>query len=75
MPADRYPRSSNQLQLAKLLETMAEAGYTLILDEFQYFNRKGYEEFCSYLQAGRRDACATTVVLQPASTAKAARAK
>jgi len=54
---------------------MAEAGYTLILDEFQYFNRKGYEEFCSYLQAGRRDACATTVVLQPASTAKAARAK
>ncbi len=31
---------------------MAEGGYILILDEFQYFNRKGYKEFCSYLQAG-----------------------
>ena len=30
---------------------MAEGGYVLVLDEFQYFNRKGYEEFCSYLQA------------------------
>ena len=30
---------------------MAEGGYILILDEFQYFNRKGYEEFCSHLQA------------------------
>ena len=28
------------------------AGYILILDEFQYFNRKGYAEFCSFLQAG-----------------------
>jgi len=51
VPADRFPRSTNLLQLAKMLETMAEAGYILILDEFQYFNRKGYEEFCSYLQA------------------------
>ncbi|MCX7421960.1 MAG: ATP-binding protein [Planctomycetia bacterium] len=48
---DRHPRPHDLLQLAKLLETMAEAGYILILDEFQYFNRKGYEEFCSYLQA------------------------
>jgi uncharacterized protein len=31
---------------------MAEGGFLLVLDEFQYFNRKGYEEFCSYLQAG-----------------------
>ncbi len=37
--------------LARLLEAMAEGGYILVLDEFQYFNRKGYEEFCSYLQA------------------------
>jgi AAA+ ATPase superfamily predicted ATPase len=51
VPTDRYPRSHNLLQLAKLLEMMAEGGYILILDEFQYFNRKGYEEFCSYLQA------------------------
>ncbi|MCY2968305.1 MAG: AAA family ATPase [Planctomycetota bacterium] len=52
VPSDRYPRPNDLLQLAKLLETMAEKGYILILDEFQYFNRKGYEEFCSYLQAG-----------------------
>jgi AAA+ ATPase superfamily predicted ATPase len=52
VPSDRYPRPNNLLQLAKLLETMADGGYILILDEFQYFNRKGYEEFCSYLQAG-----------------------
>jgi hypothetical protein len=30
---------------------MADAGYVLVMDEFQYFNRKGYEEFCSNLQA------------------------
>lgn len=52
VPRDRYPRPQNLLQLAKLLETMVDGGYILILDEFQYFNRKGYEEFCSYLQAG-----------------------
>ena len=51
IPADRFPRPSNLLQLAKLLESMAEAGYVLVLDEFQYFNRKGYEGFCSFLQA------------------------
>ena len=51
VPADRHPRPTNLLQLAKLLESMAEEGYILILDEFQYFHRKGYEEFCSYLQA------------------------
>ena len=47
----RHPRPNNLLQLAKLLEAMAEEGYIIILDEFQYFNRKGYEDFCSYLQA------------------------
>ncbi len=52
VPADRHPRPHDLLQLAKLLEAMAADGYLLILDEFQYFNRKGYEEFCSYLQAG-----------------------
>ena len=30
---------------------MAEGGYIIVLDEFQYFHRKGYEEFCSLLQA------------------------
>jgi AAA+ ATPase superfamily predicted ATPase len=51
VPADQYPRPHDLLQMAKLLESMAEGGFILILDEFQYFNRKGYEEFCSYLQA------------------------
>lgn len=37
--ADRHPRPTDRLQLAKLLEAMAEGGYILILDEFQYFNR------------------------------------
>ncbi|MEX0612490.1 MAG: ATP-binding protein [Pirellulales bacterium] len=51
VPNDRYPRPWDLSQLAKLLETMAEGGYIIVLDEFQYFNRKGYEEFCSLLQA------------------------
>ena len=51
VPADQHPRPHDLLQLAKLLESMAEGGYILILDEFQYFNRKGYEQFCSHLQA------------------------
>ena len=51
VPADRHPRPNDLLQLARFLEAMAEDGHILILDEFQYFNRKGYEEFCSHLQA------------------------
>jgi len=51
IPAEQYPRPFDLHQLARLLETMAEAGFIIILDEFQYFNRKGYEPFCSYLQA------------------------
>ena len=51
VPAENYPRPHDMLQLAKLLESMVEGGYILVLDEFQYFNRKGYESFCSYLQA------------------------
>lgn len=51
VPTDQHPRPHDLLQLAKMFEGMAEEGYILILDEFQYFNRKGYEEFCSYLQA------------------------
>ncbi|MBY0588851.1 AAA family ATPase [bacterium] len=63
VPADRHPRPNNLLELAKMLEGMAEAAYILVLDEFQYFNRKGYEEFCSYLQASvdRLAAKATSV--------------
>ncbi len=51
VPSDLHPRPRDLLQLAKLLEAMAASGYILILDEFQYFNRKGHEEFCSHLQA------------------------
>lgn len=51
VPPERHPRPNDLLKLAKTLEAMAEAGYILILDEFQYFNRKGYEDFCSYMQA------------------------
>lgn len=38
VPADQYPRPNDLLQLAKLLESMAENGFILILDEFQYFS-------------------------------------
>jgi AAA+ ATPase superfamily predicted ATPase len=51
VPNDRYPRPRDLPQLARLLEAMAEGGYVVVLDEFQYFNRKGYESFCSWLQA------------------------
>lgn len=51
VPADRFPRPKDMAQLARLVEAMAEEAYVLVLDEFQYFNRKGYEEFCSHLQA------------------------
>lgn len=51
VPADKFPRPKDLLQLSKLWESMAEAGFIVVLDEFQYFNRKGYEPFCSYLQA------------------------
>lgn len=51
VPADRFPRPRDIGQLAKLIEAMATDGYVLVLDEFQYFNRKGYAEFCSLLQA------------------------
>ncbi len=51
VPPDRHPRPRNLAQLARLWEAMAAEGYVLVLDEFQYLNRKGYEEFCSHLQA------------------------
>lgn len=51
VPAERFPRPHDLLQFARLLEDMATEGYVIVLDEFQYFHRKGYEEFCSHLQA------------------------
>ncbi len=37
--------------LVRLIETLAQDGYVVVLDEFQYFNRKPFTEFCSLLQA------------------------
>lgn len=51
VPRERFPRPRDLTQLAKLWEAMVEESYILVLDEFQYFNRKGYEGFCSLLQA------------------------
>src|SRR5438874_436842 len=51
VPKDRHPRPRNPAELAKLLEALAEDGYVVVLDEFQYFNRKAFEGFCSLLQA------------------------
>ncbi|HEY7422662.1 MAG TPA: ATP-binding protein [Gemmataceae bacterium] len=51
VPADRFPRPHTVSDLAKLIEAMARAGYVVVLDEFQYFNRKAFVEFCSLLQA------------------------
>ena len=37
--------------MASAIERMAEEGYTVVLDEFQYFHRKAISEFTSHLQA------------------------
>jgi uncharacterized protein len=51
VPADRFPRPQTLSDLAKLIEALARAAYVVVLDEFQYFNRKALTEFCSLLQA------------------------
>lgn len=44
-------RVSSLGDLAKLIGRLAEAGYVVALDEFQYFLRKQLSGFCSLLQA------------------------
>jgi len=51
VPNERFPRPRNLAELARTLEALAEFGYVVVLDEFQYFNGKEYAEFCSLLQA------------------------
>lgn len=51
VPADQFPRPRTLSDLARLVESLAHAGYVIVLDEFQYFNRKAFVEFCSLLQA------------------------
>jgi AAA+ ATPase superfamily predicted ATPase len=48
---DRFPAPGNLLELARLVESLARAGYVVALDEFQYFSRKHLSEFTSHLQA------------------------
>lgn len=44
-------RISSLGELAKLIGRLAEDGYVVALDEFQYFLRKQLADFCSLLQA------------------------
>ena len=46
LPSPPYPCGP-----CKLIEAPARHGYVVALDEFQYFNRKAFSEFCSLLQA------------------------
>jgi AAA+ ATPase superfamily predicted ATPase len=51
VPADRFPRPRTLDDLARLVESLATDGFVVVLDEFQYFNRKPFAGFCSLLQA------------------------
>jgi AAA+ ATPase superfamily predicted ATPase len=63
VPKDRFPHPHTLADFAKLIEALALAGYVVVLDEFQYFTRKAFTEFCSLLQAAvdRLSAQATRV--------------
>lgn len=47
----RFPKPTSLLALATTLRELVEAGYVVVLDEFQYFSRKQLFEFTSHLQA------------------------
>jgi len=51
VPEESFPKPKSLAQLANTIGALAEAGYVIVLDEFQYLHRKGYEEFLSILQA------------------------
>jgi AAA+ ATPase superfamily predicted ATPase len=51
VPVDSFPRPRTLAEFARLIGTLARAGYAVVLDEFQYFNRAHLEPFCSSLQA------------------------
>ncbi len=46
-----FPPPRSLQELAQLVGKLAEAGYVVALDEFQYFSRKHLYEFTSHLQA------------------------
>ena len=51
IPPERFARPTTLAELARLVGELARAGYTVALDEFQYFNRDRLRDFCSLLQA------------------------
>src|SRR5437764_4661582 len=51
VPGDHFQRPRDFGDLARLVSSLARAGYAVILDEFQYFNRLRLRPFCSFLQA------------------------
>ena len=51
IPVREFPRPRSLAELARLVGNLARAGYSVALDEFQYFNRDRLRDFCSVLQA------------------------
>jgi AAA+ ATPase superfamily predicted ATPase len=51
VPRDQFQRPRDFGELARLVGSLARAGYAVVLDEFQYFNRLRLQPFCSFLQA------------------------
>ena len=48
---DRFARPRTLAEFARLIGSLVQAGYIVVLDEFQYFNRAHLLPFCSSLQA------------------------
>ena len=51
IPTDRFSSPTTLAEFAQLIGSLARAGYVVVLDEFQYFNRRLLQPFCSSLQA------------------------
>ncbi|MFH2009934.1 MAG: DUF234 domain-containing protein [bacterium] len=51
MDEARFPKPTSMGELARLIGSLARAGFIVALDEFQYFNRKVLSGFTSHLQA------------------------
>ena len=51
IPGDRFASPTTLPELARFVGALARAGYIVVLDEFQYFNRAHLAPFCSSLQA------------------------
>lgn len=51
IPEDLHQHPASLLEMAQSIGRMAEAGYVVALDEFQYFHRQSISSFTSHLQA------------------------